>query len=569
MNRRKFLKQSAQGFGAGWLLYSPLAYFLSHIMNGYTYRAEAQAIGGEGAYDNSMKLINVCMNGAPSRWFWDCPLRPNGSSDGFRYNAQNDPKTSMLITRLNPALSTHEGIAGYCGEYATHQVNGVHLPYLWAGKIARPGGGSAQMDLLAKNMLMMRGLHTLDGHVNAGLPVAPPGGASLGGILAESSNKVFPAVGYRTDKRFYRSSKGIPMEYLASSRPLTKLFSPFDLLTTVLESNSSSVGDAMDVALEAMKRQAGDRHRMFPNSYIQRQNAKRLMKLDYAQLNTVYNSLVAKYQSLLSRSFGEASLRLAGADDVPLVGQDQVNPFRTEIAGTFGYYTGADITSMLTTGSNIEYLAPGFAVSEFMMTGGSMFQRDFSSFANIVLGASFRGAQNVDAAGGTTVISVDAHASGAYVQLVSFSRYFRGLSSCLYELIEQLKSRATPDGGNLFDKTVITLTSEFARDAWDDGKGADHGPAGSNYSILSGQIKNTTVVGDIKIEATQALQKRNTWGEAAGLVTLGGQKAGYGNAVSTVASLLQIPSPAPNNPPLITKGTNGEWVSTVGGPKNV
>jgi hypothetical protein len=92
---------------------------------------------------------------------------------------------------------------------------------------------------------------------------------------------------------------------------------------------------------------------------------------------------------------------------------------------------------------------------------------------------------------------------------------------------------------------------------------------GSNYTVLSGQIRNTTVVGDIKIESTQSVQKRNTWGEAAGLATLGGQKAGYGNAISTVASLLTIPSPSSNNPPLVTKGANGEWVSTVGGPKNV
>jgi hypothetical protein len=93
MNRRKFLKHSAQGIGAGWLLHSPLAYFLSHVLNGYTYRAEAQTLSGDSGYDHSMKLINVCMNGAPSRWFWDNPLRPNGISDGFRYNVGNMPLT--------------------------------------------------------------------------------------------------------------------------------------------------------------------------------------------------------------------------------------------------------------------------------------------------------------------------------------------------------------------------------------------------------------------------------------------------------------------------------------------
>jgi hypothetical protein len=380
---------------------------------------------------------------------------------------------------------------------------------------------------------------------------------------------VFPAVGYRTDKRFYKSGKGIPIEYLPSSRPLTRLFTPFDLMTTILESNSAGVGEAMDLALEAMKKQAGDRHRMFPNSYVQRQNAKRLMKLDYSQLATVYTALVNKYQSLLSRSFGESGLRLAGVDDLPIAGINQVNQFKTEIAGTFGYYTGSDITTLLGSGSNIEYLAPGFAVSEFMMTGGSMFQQDFSSFSNIVLGAAFHGARDVDSAGGTTLISVDAHQSGAYVQLVSFSRYFRGLSSCLYELVEQLKARATPDGKNLFDKTVITLTSEFARDAWDDGSGADHGPAGSNYTVLSGQLANTMVVGNIKVESSQVLRKRNSWGEAAGLETLSGQTAGFGNAISTVASMLGIPSPSANNPPLVTRNASGGWVSSVGAPRNV
>jgi hypothetical protein len=128
MNRRKFLKQSMEGIGTGIWLHSPLAYFLSHVLNGYVQRADAQTLTGGAGYDNSMKLINVCMNGAPSRWFWDCPLRPNGASDGFRYNAENDAKTSMLITRLNPALSPNEGIAGYRGEYATHLSGPVGWP---------------------------------------------------------------------------------------------------------------------------------------------------------------------------------------------------------------------------------------------------------------------------------------------------------------------------------------------------------------------------------------------------------------------------------------------------------
>jgi hypothetical protein len=163
---------------------------------------------------------------------------------------------------------------------------------------------------------------------------------------------------------------------------------------------------------------------------------------------------------------------------------------------------------------------------------------------------------------------IDAHDTGSYIQLIQFTRYYRAIASCLFELIQRLK--AVPSGsGTLFDRTVIAINSEFSRNARDSGAGSDHGPDGSCYTLCSGMVAQPLVVGDIKKDGGRN-GYRGTWGTGSTMVEFTNQQAVVGNAASTVALMLDFPTPTPNNAPFVNLNrTTGKVHATVGRARNV
>jgi hypothetical protein len=565
MNRRSFLKKTAGGLGGAYLLTSPLQLMLGNILSSVFQRAMALEQGEAGFLDR--KLINVSLNGGSSRWMFDLPLRPNGN-DAFQYNAINDPRTSMLITKLNPDPL---GPGGFTGEYATVEVGGYHLPAMWGGKIATVGGGSENMSVLATNMLFMRGIKSIDSHsLGRTLQTKPSGGVSLGGAVADRATTVLPALSMGVINGAFKSGKGIAPQEMPLTDPFTTAFLPFNSAMS-LRSNSGSTAAAIDAALDVMRAKAGSRHKMVPFTFEDRINARKLMTTQFSNLAGAYTDLRGKYQNLISRALSDVTLRQAGVDDVVVPGGPSAQ-FRISNGTTQTFYTGSNLSSITDAQSGVGRLAEMMAVAEFMICGGS-FNRSFSSTLHAELGGVGGVFDSLTVDGVTTqaqrmnLIS-DAHFTGSYIQLVHFTRYYRALASCLHELVQKLK--AVPSGGgSLFDKTVISIHSEFSRSARDAGDGADHGPNGSCYTVLSGMVPQTLVVGDIAKNGGSN-GYRGTWGTGAPMIEFTNQQAVVGNAASTVALMLGIPTPTPNNAPFVNLNpTTGKIVPTVSRAKNV
>jgi len=585
LDRRDFLKKSLTGIGSGIMLASPLEIFLGNVLMGMFSRATALAAGDESSFLDQ-KLVNISMANGPSRWFWDLPLRPNGN-DLFQYNTNNDPKTSMLITKL----SSGSGPGGAIGSYATTKVGNYYLPYLWSGKIATPTG-STNMANLASNMLMMRGINLmLDSHeLDRYKQLVPAGSDSLTGLVADAATTPLPATGINGGGGYYHSKKGVSYQNMSGNNPFTTALSPF-MNSSGLKTTSSDVGSMIDRALDVMKKHAGEKHKYLPNSFQDRLNAKKLMSTQFSNLQQTFSTLKAKYENLIARSFGDSSLFLNGVDAAAGIGGELNNSafkMYLDTSSRIAYYTGSDISSITgtqgTTSTSISNLSAGMAVAEFMLMGPSGAPQSFSSSINIALGGTITNLiidHAVSIATSTIAekdynnvrqtTNVDAHETGAYMQMILFSRYFRALSSCLYELIGRMKACNVQGGGTLFDRTAIAVNSEFTRSARNGGDGADHGWAGTCYSVFSGMIPQTMIVGHINHTGKDfGSNYQSTWGYGAPMSEFLGQTGLIGNAASTVATLMNVPTPTPNNPSYVTKDpSTGKVHSAVAEPKNV
>jgi hypothetical protein len=314
---------------------------------------------------------------------------------------------------------------------------------------------------------------------------------------------------------------------------------------------------------------------MVPFTYADRINARKLMTTQFSNLSGSFTTLRTKYRELISRSLGELALRQAGVDDVAVAGSS-IGQFRMQDTGTTNtFYTGQDLSSITDSTTMIGRLAESMAVAEFMILGGGgTMDQSFSSTLHVELGSMSNCifdsmvAAGVSSANKRFALVTDAHQTGSYMQLVQFTRYYRAISSCVFELVRKIKEKQI-GSGTLFDRTLITLHSEFNRSARDAGDGADHGPNGSCYSIISGMVPAPIVVGNIKKDGGSN-NYRGTWGNGAPMVEFTNQQAVVGNAVSTVAMMLGVPSPAPNNASFVSLNpSTGKVSPAVGLPRNI
>src|SRR5690606_26764480 len=112
------------------------------------------------------------------------------------------------------------------------------------------------------------------------------------------------------------------------------------------------------------------------------------------------------------------------------------------------------------------------------------------------------------------------------------TKYFRAVASCLYELITALKNKQIPGGGNLFNKVILTISSDFNRSARSNGSGSDHGWEGSSYTLFSGRIPGFEVIGNVTSENSSGYS--GTWGKAGLVAELMNKRMVIGNVASTV-----------------------------------
>lgn len=547
LDRRTLLKNILVGTGV--VSSTPFEMFLTNMMINFLQTGTAQAAGVDPAFQD-IKFISLMMAGGLPRYYWDLPVTPNGSSDALIPNP-------MVVNRFN---------ASGVPEYATTQVGNYHMPHTWSGNIPTTAGVTSMKDL-AQNMLIMRGLDLqIDSHdIDRQRQIAPvPGGISLSGLAADHASTPIPAVGRNGGGNYYRGEKGIAYVELGGTNPFTNAMSPFAPLASMRTINNGSVETAIDNALRRMAAQSEDKNKFLPSTFATRFNAKKMMMKQFGNLQESYNTLVAKYRGLINRAFeATGSLSLAGVDDRAII-SDASATFRVTESE---YLKDFDIRTLTDIRTGVDNLAECMAVSEFMITQGlsSSVNVQSTNFNNIFLGNAYNLTTKISRMNARIPYSTDVHFTGAHCGVIIFSRYYRAVSACLYELIAQLKAVSIGNGENLFDRTVMTVTSEFNRLPRLDGSGADHGWQGSNYTILSGMIDELTVVGNIN---TTDDGKRGTWGVAGPLDELNGREAIIGNAASTVSTLLEVKTPTPNDMSFVYK-QNGKSRLSIKSLKNV
>lgn len=510
-SRRTFIQNLVAG--AGIASSSSLSIFLGNVASSLLNQAEALAAGDEQGAFSDKKFISLIMAGGIPRYYWDLPLTPNGN-DKFVANP-------MVITKFNSGSSLS-------ASYATVKIGDYYFPHLWSGKIPTANGNTVAMSSLLNNFLSIRGIDLqIDSHeLDLQRQLAPVlGGVSLNGLLADRSDMPIPAVGKNGNiGNYYKSKLGVAYSEMSGTNPLDDAIKNFKKNDGMLSLKTSEIEGAVDDLLRSMASTSGELNRYLPYTYQARLNAKKIMMRQFDNLSGVYTELKGKYEALISRCFdhNDSALWVSGLDDIDIK-CNTGELFRREQSTS---YSGSlqELTFHATT---IGSLAASMAVTEFMIT------QNLTSSANCVLGG-IGGIPH-----GNPNFPIDAHETGAYTALLLYSRYYKAIAACLYELRSKL--------GSTFNKTVIGVTTEFNRRPRSSGNGSDHGWEGSSYTIMSGMLNGTNIIGNIKSDSNA--NYAGTWGLAAPY--LNGQVTRIGNVASTIAQLLDISSPTPDDDSLL------------------
>jgi hypothetical protein len=147
------------------------------------------------------------------------------------------------------------------------------------------------------------------------------------------------------------------------------------------------------------------------------------------------------------------------------------------------------------------------------------------------------------------VAGYDAHEDGNAYNLICMSFLFRALSACTHELISSLKR------ASLWNRSMIHISAEFTRSARSavnptDNMGSDHGWSGNTHTLLSGKFDRFASVGNIA-RGDAGGGYAGTWGSVA-LTNVDGTSIHplLGNVASTIAKVMGVETPTPNDPPL-------------------
>jgi hypothetical protein len=106
---------------------------------------------------------------------------------------------------------------------------------------------------------------------------------------------------------------------------------------------------------------------------------------------------------------------------------------------------------------------------------------------------------------------------------------------------------------NLFNNSMFNMLSEFSRSTRPNGVGTGHGYKGAVFSCFSGKVQSPIVIGNIGLETNQAgpIPSHGYWGAGAPLQSIGNRKLNPGNVASSIAAMVGIASPSPNNMSLV------------------
>ena len=540
--RREFLKNAGRGFaavGIGNAFYDVL---LGHILQA--------AVGAEvsgAAVVSGMNYVHLTLSGAPPRWFFDLPLTPSGQT------AQN-----FVAGNFGTMLETTA--SGIKPIYQTIKVNNgsgtISLPPVWGMNL-----NNQNFSTLLPHTAFIRGVDMeINNHgLSNGRQVAPIiGGYSISGMLADVSTMPIPSVVDTSPAAgAFRSRKGLavsPLSFAEDARaratvnPIGTLLKPFAEFRTgraVHANDRARLQEQALSAIEAFGEKRGVASSALPKMY---ENAINLIDEKIISKSADWVSVVDKYRAIIKEALNPKTGTLPGIYDKAIKSSSS-SMFRIDVNNLVA---SDDIRNLLNEKTNIASMAEGFAVMEVLLgVVTSSFTLKMDEMVNLMVGSSL------------LRLAHDQHNVGSVVSTMYTTLYYRAMLGCLTEFVTSLKRR------DIFDQTLIHISSEFNRTPRLDGSGSDHGFMAGNATLISGMLKQNTVIGNIKTDDAALGQYRGTFGVAANYGLDGYKRPIQVNDIAlTITSMLQIGNIVTNGRALLQK-QGALWVAREGEAKNV
>lgn len=546
-NRRALLK----GLGASALFLSaPEKLLMGSILDGVFNQARAATNG----VDEKI-LINIFLQSGPPRWYFDLPLQPNGT-DAIIDNGMAKNRFVMENGVIKAVLDTYK-------------VGNFYLPYIWKANIPTRDGGSVPMANLAQSAVFIRGYDLVnDGHdqnrIKHNSPIS--GSPGLSGIFADHSTKPFSAV---TNGSTFQHKSATGKSIISAPQngdPFSTMMAPFNLSSP----KSFNRRQAMDDAIKSLQKNVssffGSQNPYASSLAGEKDSSIELFLKGTAGLKDKYTALFNKYRSLEIRAYTESSLE--GLDDLEIIVQKDTKYNITSNKGDLTPSSaGGDLRSLITSNSRAGSMAESFAIAEYIVSEklSSSIMVAMNDIGNITLDSFNYMISSTSAnVNGTATFGFDSHETGSHAGLYLYSKFYRAFAACLYELVSVLQQE------NLYNNTIIQLSSEFNRAARTAGHGSDHGYHGCGTSLYSGMFQTgdgPLVIGNVDNNKSGG-SYAGTWGVGAAVPEMGDRILNIGNIMSTVTGLAGYETPTKNDAPLL-KINNGKLVNLAGKPKNV
>lgn len=544
MKRRQFLKNSG-----AFITATPMAYqlFSQLMVQNFIQTAVAEAQTAS----TSLNYINIFIPGAPMRFVFDHWLKTSDSEPALSFNGM----TGDNYQSANGIVigTTNKGF----------QYKGWTLPYLFSQSVNVSAGSRSISDLL-DSMLVIRGFGTgFDGHAfNGAAQMAPLGGApSLNGLVADNSKKVFEAIqspnrgGYHA----FTSKTGKAVNILPISNPLPTLLEGFKKPGNLLARNlKESQSMAFEEAKSKLRRYASLDSKSSEILNTNLANAEKMIKKGIGDLSGYWNEALPRYKNIIKAAI--TTPNITGINDVDIISDESVLwNFQSDAVYTLA--KDFNLKNALIN-AEISLLAEGLAMTEYALSEDLAQSIEIFSGSldkiNILIKTLVNNIAGTEAK--TLIHSNDMHGTGSMSSLVLMNSYYRGFCAGLIELITKLKAK------NIWNKTLIQVSSEFGRSARTDLSGSDHGFNQMVTSIFSGAFsEGPYLVGNI---SKSGLSSGYSGSQGLGVEINNYNQKGRPTplmAASTIAQLLNVETnPYVNLAAPLVKNKNGVLVYEFG-----
>jgi len=510
--------------------------------------------------------VQFNLYGGPTRWSYDHFLKPY-DQDPFVHHP-------MVVS---------ENLGENNFSYETFKHAGINIPSLWKNKLITTSSNEVPMTNLLNNMMTIRGVNLEGsmGHpVNCSKMVAPKiGGISLDGLIADKSTRPFGALtlGNSPVNRSFKSKHSTVSKIPGDSDNYLKyMLEPFFLKEDLSIKHSEDIDKAIEDAITTLKISENE-HPLHKDLH----KARKLFRESIDGLISEYDDLVEKYSKIIDKSLNS---KVLGVNDKIVTTPKfpfQVNG-ESELLKELGkyHYRGSllcddDLCNILKTVENRK-LAEEFALVEYVITHGlcssivispqneigNLFD-SITSMRSLPLSkikTTYDKNKNQTTFSSdiksyvkmTEKCSLDSHTIGSLANFLTSSMFFYTFSGCLNELISVIKTKNN-NNENLFDETVIHVTSEFDRVPNENLDGSGHNEQAHVSTFYSGIIEGPIVLGNIYAGLTKVQDPSfyGTIGNSAPVKELGNQKVGISNVSSTLSTLIKVKPIVGRSPSLV------------------